>query len=86
MTRPAQITVEGRLHSDGTGCKATCTRKLTTGQKKANRVLAAGCAPVEHGFALLKNWRTLTKLRTDPASATHLLRALPTLTNLEVNR
>ncbi|WP_431047277.1 transposase family protein [Streptomyces sp. P1-3] len=30
-------------------------------------------ALVEHGFAHLKNWRILTKLRTDPARATHLL-------------
>ncbi|MER5778359.1 transposase family protein [Streptomyces sp. NPDC002039] len=56
------------------------------GQKTANRVLATGRAPVEHGFAHLKNWRTLTKLRTDPARATRLLRALLVLTNLEVNR
>ncbi|MGW0591255.1 transposase family protein [Streptosporangium sp. NPDC002607] len=69
-----------------TGYKATRARKLTISQKEANRVLAAGRAPVEHGFAHLKNWRTLTKLRTDPAHATHLLRALPVLTNLEVNR
>ncbi|WP_316781735.1 transposase family protein [Streptomyces sasae] len=55
------------------------------GQKTANRVLATGRAPVEHGFAHLKNWRTLTKLRIDPARATHLLRALLVLTNLEVN-
>lgn len=40
----------------------------------------------EHGFAHLKNWRILTKLRTDPARATHLLRALLVLTNLEINR
>ncbi|WP_406398428.1 hypothetical protein OH805_05580 [Streptomyces sp. NBC_00879] len=32
------------------------------------------------------NWRTLTKLRTDPARATQLLRALLVLTNLEVHR
>jgi hypothetical protein len=30
--------------------------------------------------------RVLTKLRTDPARATSLLRALLVLTNLEVNR
>ncbi|MFK0290719.1 hypothetical protein ACIQU6_09600 [Streptomyces sp. NPDC090442] len=30
--------------------------------------------------------RILTKLRTDPARATHLLRGLIVLTNLEVNR
>ncbi|WP_344494697.1 transposase family protein [Streptomyces enissocaesilis] len=69
-----------------TGFTATRTHKLTTGQKDANRVLATGRAPVEHGFAHLKNWRILTKLRTDPARATQLLRALFVLTNLEVNR
>ncbi|MHA6757170.1 transposase family protein [Streptacidiphilus sp. PAMC 29251] len=69
-----------------TGYKATRYRKITTGQKTANRILAAGRAPVEHGFAHLKNWRVLTKLRTDPAKATGLLRALLVLTNLEVNR
>lgn len=47
-------------------------------------MLAAARAPVEHGFAHLKHWRNLTKLRTDPARATHLLRALLVLTNLEV--
>ncbi|MEH0474824.1 transposase family protein [Streptomyces sp. B21-097] len=50
-----------------TGFHAGRTHKLTPGQKDANRVLAVGRAPVEHGFAHLKNWRTLTKLRTDPA-------------------
>ncbi|MGW3984806.1 transposase family protein [Streptomyces mirabilis] len=69
-----------------TGYKATRYRKLTAGQKTANRVLAAGRAPVEHGFAHLKNWRVLTKLRTNPAKATSLLRALLVLTNLEVSR
>ncbi|SCE31576.1 MULTISPECIES: transposase family protein [unclassified Streptomyces] len=69
-----------------TGYIATRTHKLTPGQKEANRVLAVGRAPVEHGFAHLKNWRVLTKLRTDPARATRLLRALLVLTNLEVNR
>jgi hypothetical protein len=69
-----------------TGFKATRARKLTPGQKQANRILAAGRAPVEHGFANLKAWRVLTKLRTDPARATALLRALLVLTNLEVNR
>lgn len=49
-------------------------------------VIVTGRAPVEHGFAHLKNWRILTKLRTDPARATRLLRALFVLTNLEINR
>ena len=61
----------------------TRARKLTTSEKEANRALAAARAPVEHGFAHLKNWRILTKLRTDPARATGLLRALFVLTNLE---
>lgn len=69
-----------------TGYKATRARKLTPGQKRANRILAAGRAPVEHGFANLKAWRILTKLRTDPTRATHLLRALLVLTNLEAGR
>ncbi|WP_415954422.1 hypothetical protein [Streptomyces sp. KLOTTS4A1] len=43
----------------------------------------AGRVPVERGFAHLKNWRILTKLRTDPARATHLFRALLVLTNIE---
>jgi hypothetical protein len=50
-----------------TGYKATRYRKLTTGQKTANKVIAAGRAPVEHGFAHLKNWRVLTKLRHRPS-------------------
>ncbi|MGW0858788.1 transposase family protein [Streptomyces sp. NPDC002690] len=50
-----------------TGYKATRARKLTPGQKQADRVLAAARAPVEHGFAKLKAWRIFTKLRTDPA-------------------
>lgn len=69
-----------------TGYAATRTHKLTPGQKEANRVLAVGRAPVEHGFAHLKNWRILTKFRADPAHATQLLRALLVLTNLEANR
>ncbi|MFD7337862.1 transposase family protein [Streptomyces violascens] len=56
-----------------TGYKATRGRRLTPGQKQANRILAAGRAPVEHGFANLKAWRVLTKLRTNPAHATALL-------------
>ncbi|MBD0716076.1 transposase family protein [Streptomyces sp. CBMA370] len=69
-----------------TGYHSSRTHRLTAGQKEANRVLAVGRAPVEHGFAHLKNWRILTKLRTDPAHATQLLRALLVPTNLEINR
>lgn len=56
-----------------TGFRATRARKLTTSEKEANRALAAAPAPVEHGFAHLKNF---TRFRTDPARATGLLRAL----------
>ncbi|WP_327173918.1 hypothetical protein OG599_00695 [Streptomyces sp. NBC_01335] len=69
-----------------TGFHATPAHKLTPGQRAANRVPANGRAPVEHGFAHLRNWRILTELRTDPARATRLLRALLVPTNLEVNR
>ncbi|MEU8502127.1 transposase family protein [Streptomyces lavendulae] len=62
------------------------THKLTPDQKEANRVLAIGRAPVKHGFAHLKNWRILIKLRTEPTRATCLLRALLVLTNIEINR
>ncbi|MBL1102964.1 hypothetical protein JK363_41655 [Streptomyces sp. 205] len=66
-----------------TGFKATRARKLAPAEREANRILAAGRTPVERGFAHLKNWRILTKLRTDHARATHLLRALLVLTNIE---
>ncbi|MDK1348979.1 transposase family protein [Streptomyces sp. 378] len=69
-----------------TGYKAARNRPLTSGQKLSNTVLAAVRAPVEHGFAHLKNWRVLTKLRTDPKSATALVRALLVLTNREITR
>ncbi|MFJ3709836.1 transposase family protein [Streptomyces sp. NPDC090053] len=66
-----------------TGFKATRARRLTSAGKEANWVLAAGRVPVERGFAHLKNWRILTQLRSDPALATHLFRALLVLTNIE---
>ncbi|MGK5497355.1 transposase family protein [Streptomyces sp. URMC 125] len=69
-----------------TGFHASRTHKPTPGQKTADGVIAVGRAPVEHGFAHLKNRRILTKLRTHPARATHLLRALLVLTNPEAGR
>ncbi|MFG2683373.1 transposase family protein [Streptomyces sp. NPDC048392] len=69
-----------------TGYKAARNRQLTRGQKLSNKALAAVRAPVEHGFAHLKNWRVLTKVRTDPKWATTLVRALLVLTNREVSR
>jgi len=49
-----------------TGYKAARNRPLPRGQKLSNTALAAVRAPVEHGFAHLKNWRVLGKVRTDP--------------------
>lgn len=69
-----------------TGYKAARNRPLTRGQKLSNTALAGVRAPVEHGFAHLKNWRVLGKVRTDPAWATALVRALLVLTNREVSR
>ncbi|WP_326762830.1 transposase family protein [Streptomyces phaeochromogenes] len=72
--------------SEITGYKAARNRPLTRGQKLSNRALAAVRAPVEHGFAHLKNWRVLGKVRTDPKWATALVRALLVLTDREVSR
>ncbi|MGW7410156.1 hypothetical protein ACWGI9_41885 [Streptomyces sp. NPDC054833] len=48
----------------------------------ARNVVHLGPAPAV--FDVLKEgWRILTKLRTDPARATHLFRALLVLTNIE---
>ncbi|WSJ40657.1 transposase [Streptomyces sp. NBC_01240] len=69
-----------------TGYKAARNKPLTRGQKLSNKALAAVRAPVEHGFAHLKNWRVLGKVRTDPKWATALVRALLVLTNREVAR
>jgi hypothetical protein len=69
-----------------TGYKAARNRPLTRGQKLSNTALAAVRAPVEYGFAHLKNWRVLGKVRTDLRWATALVRALLVLTNREVAR
>lgn len=69
-----------------TGYKATANRKLTPAQRHANQALSAARAPVEHGFADLKQWRILTKLRLHPAKATTLLRALLILTRQHTTR
>jgi hypothetical protein len=69
-----------------TGLKATRTTRLTAAEKQANQLLGAERAICEHGFADLKNWRILTKLRLNPRHATRLLRALLVLTNAEVSR
>lgn len=66
--------------------KAARNRPLTRGQKLSNTALEAVRAPVGHGFAHLKTWRVLGKVRTDPAWVTALVRALLVLTNREVAR
>lgn len=69
-----------------TGRKATRGKPLTVAQQQVNQLIASERAPVEHGFADLKNWRILTKLRLDAARATVLLRALLVLTANEITR
>ncbi|WP_439678225.1 transposase family protein [Embleya sp. MST-111070] len=69
-----------------TGRRATRGHPLTDPHKQANRLVNRERAAVEHGFADLKNWRILTKVRMNAAHATTLLRALMVLTNAEVAR
>lgn len=69
-----------------TGYKTARPRPLTRGHKRSTRALAAVRAPVEHGFARLKNWRTLGRVGTDPKWATALVRALLVLTHRKVAR
>jgi hypothetical protein len=68
------------------GRRAARAHPITDAQKHANQLLARERAPVEHGFADLKNWRILTRLRLHTRNATRLLRALLVLTNLEITR
>jgi hypothetical protein len=68
------------------GRRAARARPLTDAEKQANQLIARERAPVEHGFADLKNWRILTRLRISTRHATRLLRALLVLTNLEITR
>jgi hypothetical protein len=69
-----------------TGRKATRNHQLTAAEKETNRLVSHERAANEHGFANLKSWRTLTKLRTDTRQTTTLLRALLVLANSEVQR
>ncbi|MGP4084427.1 transposase family protein [Streptomyces sp. KR55] len=69
-----------------TGRKATRNHRLTDAEKEANRLLSRERAAVEHGFANLKTWRFITKLRMNARHATTLLRALLVLANSEVQR
>ncbi|WP_318307548.1 transposase family protein [Amycolatopsis solani] len=63
--------------------KAEANRPLTKAQKQANAVFAAMRCAVEGGFAALKHWHILDKLRLDTRHATTLLRALLVLTQHE---
>jgi hypothetical protein len=63
--------------------KAEARRPLTKGQRRANAVFSAMRCAVEGGFAALKAWRVLDKLRLDPRHATMLVRALLVLTQHE---
>ncbi|MET8630713.1 transposase family protein [Kitasatospora sp. NPDC004669] len=69
-----------------TGRRASRGRPLTDAQKEANRLVSRERAANEHGFADLKNWRILTKVRMNAKHATAVLRALLVLTNAEVTR
>ncbi|MFE0276126.1 transposase family protein [Streptomyces sp. NPDC058992] len=69
-----------------TGRKATRSHRLTDAEKEANRLLNRERAAVEHGFANLKSWRFLTKVRMSARHATTLLRALLVLASTEVHR
>ncbi|MDQ7804818.1 transposase family protein [Amycolatopsis sp. A133] len=63
--------------------KAETKRPLTKAQKQANAAFSAMRCAVEGGFAALKAWRIITKLRCHPRHATTLLRALLVLTQHE---
>ncbi|MEU5260055.1 transposase family protein, partial [Amycolatopsis sp. NPDC021455] len=63
--------------------KAETNRPLTAGQKTANAVFSGLRCAVEGGFAALKTWRILDKLRLHPRHATTLTRALLVLTQHE---
>jgi hypothetical protein len=63
--------------------KAEAKRPLTEAQQQANAVFSALRCAVEGGFAALKTWRILDKLRLHPRHATTLIRALLVLTHHE---
>jgi transposase-like protein len=69
-----------------TGRRAARRHPLTPAQKQVNHLVAAERAANEHAFADLKNWRILTRLRSNPRHATTLLRALLVLTQTEIHR
>jgi hypothetical protein len=69
-----------------TGHRRARKRPLTTAHKEANKLVRRERAANEHGFADLKNWRIVTKVRLNAKHGTALLRALMVLTNAEIAR
>jgi hypothetical protein len=69
-----------------TGRKAARNHPLTASQREANKLVSRERAANEHGFADLKAWRILTKVRMNAKHGTALLRALLVLTAGEVTR
>ncbi|GAB2451568.1 transposase family protein [Streptomyces incanus] len=69
-----------------TGFKASAGKRLSSPKKVVNRLISSLRAPVEHGFASLKTFRILTKVRMHPRHATALVRALLVLTHQQVAR
>lgn len=69
-----------------TGFKASGGKRLSSPKKVVNRLISSLRAPVEHGFASLKTFRILTKVRMHPRHATALVRALLVLTHHQVAR
>lgn len=67
-----------------TGFKASGGKRLSSPKKIVNRLISSLRAPVEHGFASLKTFRILTKVRMHPRHATALVRALLVLTHHQV--
>ncbi|GAB2816700.1 IS5/IS1182 family transposase [Streptomyces chlorus] len=69
-----------------TGFKANGGKRLSPAKKVVNRLISSLRAPVEHGFASLKTFRILTKVRMHPRHATALVRALLVLTHHQMAR
>ena len=69
-----------------TGRRAARNRPLTAAQKEANKLVSRERAANEHGFADLKNWRILQRLRMNARHGTELLRALMVPTQAEITR
>nr|WP_286259781.1 transposase family protein [Streptomyces graminofaciens] len=68
------------------GFKASGGKRLSSPKEVVNRLVSSLRAPVEHGFASLKTFRILTKVRMHPRRATALMRALLVLTHHQVAR